>query len=137
MRELEELHRLDREALEACREAERRLEGSEFQRAVKDLADEHERRAQEIAELLRRMGAEPSNGRRPTARAKKRSVVAGAMGGDRGVLLTLLAAEQAAARRRGEVPPELHPLLERRAEEEHGHLALLAEGIARLSGPAS
>lgn len=138
MRELEELHRLDREALEACREAERRLEGSEWQRAVAELAEEHERRAEEIATLLRRFGSEPSSGdSRPTARAKRRSVVAGAMGGDRGVLLTLLAAEQAAAQRVGELPQELRTLVARRAEEEHAHLAVLAEGVARLSGTAS
>lgn len=139
MRELEELHRLDREALEACREAEKRLEGSEWQRAVKELAEEHERRAEEIAALMRRLGAEPSAsvGGTPTARAIRRSVVAGAMGGDRGVLLTLLAAEQSAARRRETLPGDLRDLLERRDAVEHAHVTLLAEGVARLTSPAS
>ena len=137
---LDNLIRLDYDAIEAYDAAINRLETPEYRRAMEKFRDDHARHTRDLSELVRKLGGNPSDGPGPMAMMTKGKVVIGGLMGEKAVLFAMKANEIVTntsyehaidvVRDRADALA----VVEKNREDERRHKAWIDETLAAMGG---
>lgn len=136
--ELDELLRLDQDAIRAYAAAHDRLSTTAYREIVRRFGEDHERHVDELSRLLRGYGGRPSESPESSVGPFERAVQAvGGLAGDRGLLLAFKANERRGRDRyrqasQGAYPPEVAAVLRRATNDEGAHYAWVLETLDDL-----
>ncbi|HEX5724338.1 MAG TPA: ferritin-like domain-containing protein [Longimicrobiaceae bacterium] len=143
--ELNDLIRLDHDAVGAYTLAIAKLENEEYRASLREFRGDHERHIQELSALVRARGSEPAGAPHPPPPGffKPAIQALGALGGDRAVLLAFKSNEGQVRdkyRRHADRPHpgDVEPVLRRAALDEERHYAWVEQVLEALgAGPGT
>ncbi len=135
---LDDLIRLDYDAIEAYDAAIERLETPAYRDALQAFRDDHARHVRDLSKRVRELGGDPSDGPGAMALLTKGKVVIGGLVGEKAVLLAMKANEivtnlsyEHALHKVGETG-EARRIVERNREDERRHKAWIDETLAAM-----
>lgn len=135
---LQELVKLDYDAIEAYEAAIERLDNPAFKAQLSEYCDDHRRHTENLGAELRKLGADVPDGPDAKRILTEGKVVIAGLGGDKAVLTAMKANEEVTnktyekAVEHADTGPELKSILERNLADERRHRAWMSQTIDTL-----
>lgn len=135
---LEELIKLDYDAIEAYETAIDRLENPTFREHLTAFCEDHRRHTQNLGKFLRDAGKDVPTGPDAKRVLTKGKVFLANLGGDKAILTAMKSNEDDTnaayerATRHADVPPQVRDILKGNLEDERRHRAWLVQQLERM-----